>query len=378
MNLFGEEAVIQFPTDYARILERVQTIDPVRYASTRNFVNGAVTYLSPYISRGVISLKQIADVMYAKGYHFVQMEKFLQELAWREYYQRVWQALGDKMFSDIKHPQPAVQHHQMIVALEAATTGIEAVDQAIRQLYATGYMHNHLRMYVSSIACNIGKAHWHAPARWLYYHLLDGDLASNTCSWQWVAGSFANKKYFCNQENINKYSFSKQQQSFLDCSYEQLVDMEVPVALQATELLRLETKLPDSLPLQIDVTKPTCVYNSYNLDPLWRKEENVNRVLLLEPSHFAQYPVSDLVLQFIMDLAKNIAGIQCFVVEFDALAAKYVENGLAIDCISKAHPAFGHYNSMKDEPDWMAPNATGYFNSFFAFWKKMEKALRNR
>ena len=52
-------------------------------------------------------------------------------------------------------------------------------------------MHNHLRMYTASITSVIAKAHWLNPSKWMYYHLLDGDLASNSCSWQWVAGSGA-------------------------------------------------------------------------------------------------------------------------------------------------------------------------------------------
>ncbi len=374
MNLFGAEETNRFPTDYASIVERIQQIDPVKYAQTRNYINGAVTYLSPYISRGVISVHQVAGAIQKKGYTFLQMEKFLQELAWREYYQRVWQALGEKMFVDIKQPQPDVQHHQMPSALANAKTGIDAVDAGIQHLYATGYMHNHIRMYVASIACNVGKAHWRSLSKWLYYHLLDGDLASNTCSWQWVAAAFANKKYYCNQENINKYSFSKQQNSYLDKEYPAIASMQVPPVLQETEALQLQTKLPKVAALQIDVSKPTCVYNSYNLDPLWRKEETVNRVLLLEPSHFEKYPVSELVIQFIIDLSKNISNIQIFVGEFAELVAIYEANAFNM-LISKEHPAFTNYEGIKDERDWMAPNVTGYFPSFFSFWKKTSKTF---
>jgi deoxyribodipyrimidine photo-lyase len=87
--LFGDTSDIHQPdfvTDYAAIIERVQHINPVQYAKTRNYLNGAVTYLSPYISRGVISTKQIKDAVLAKGFKPYQIEKFLQELAWREYY----------------------------------------------------------------------------------------------------------------------------------------------------------------------------------------------------------------------------------------------------------------------------------------------------
>ena len=68
----------------------MENIEPLNYAKSRNFVDGAVTYLSPYISRGVISVKQVMDTVMTKGYKNYQIEKFIQELAWREYWQRVW------------------------------------------------------------------------------------------------------------------------------------------------------------------------------------------------------------------------------------------------------------------------------------------------
>lgn len=357
-----------FHLSYSQVLERIESINPIRYAKTRNFLDGDVTYLSPFISRGVISTKQVMQTVLAKGYKPYQIEKFLQELAWREYYQRVWQAKGDLIWSDLKQEQPYVKHSSMIAAVEESRTGIESVDQQIENLYETGYMHNHIRMYVASITCNIGGAHWKQPAQWLYYHLLDGDIASNNCSWQWVAGAFSSKKYYCNQENINKYTNSTQRGSFLDQSYEHLADMDTPPSLREISSPTRTTKLPVTQALSLDPSKPTLVYNSYNLDPVWRKKEDVNRVLLLEPSHFEKYPVSSKVLEFIMFLARQIEGIQVHVGEIDDLSNQKL--------ISKEHPAFRHYPGIKDERDWMFPAITGYYPSFFSFWKKCERELK--
>ena len=262
-----EERPLDFPTDYHSIIERINQINPIQYAKTRNFVNGAVTYLSPYISRGVIGVKQVQDSVLAKGHHPATIEKFLQELAWREYFQRMWQVKGDGLFQDMKQPQSDVAHHQMVKAIADATTGITAIDKWINEFYETGYLHNHVRMYVASTVCNIGKAHWSVPAQWMYYHLLDGDLASNTCSWQWVAGAFSSKKYYCNQENINRYTHSYQQSTFLDRPVEILSDITVPDQLRNVSKLLLTTDLPTTATSTIDVTKPTLIYNSYNLDP---------------------------------------------------------------------------------------------------------------
>lgn len=374
-SLFGdinETPTIDFTADYKLILEKIQHIDPLQYAKTRNFINGAVTRLSPYISRGVISVKQVMETVLQKGYKPWQIEKFLQELAWREYYQRIWQVKNDLIVQDLRQPQPDVQHHQMIAAIQHAATGITAIDTQIKNLYQTGYMHNHARMYVAAIACNIARAHWLQPSKWLYYHLLDGDIASNNCSWQWVAGAFASKKYYCNQENINRYTQSNQQHTFLDQPYEALPHLPVPEVLKETGALTLQTNLPITALPVIDTTKPTLLYNAYNLDPAWRKDENVNRVLFLETAHYNKYPVSKKVIDFIIALSKNIDGIQLYCGELTQL--KSVCGAAAI--ISKEHPSTVHYPGSKDERDWMFAEVSGYYPSFFSYWKKCEKYVK--
>jgi deoxyribodipyrimidine photo-lyase len=97
-----------FPTHYETILSKINTIHPEKYAKTRNFLNGDITYLSPYISRGVISTKQVMDIVLKNGFSLFQSEKLIQELAWREYYQRVWQVKKEQIWDDLKQAQPAI------------------------------------------------------------------------------------------------------------------------------------------------------------------------------------------------------------------------------------------------------------------------------
>ena len=369
---------LYFPTEYPNILERINNINPIKYATTRNFINGQITYLSPYISRGVISTKQVLDAVVNKNNNVFACEKLIQELSWREYYQRVWQQKSHLIGEDLKQSQTEVAHHSMISNIQNANTGIDIIDKNIQSLYEQGYLHNHIRMYIAAMVCNMGKAHWAVPAKWMYYHLLDADVASNNCSWQWVAGSFSSKKYYCNQENINKYTHTHQVGTFLDKPYEALVNMPIPISLQQTHSLNLSTTLPRTqLPI-IDTNLPTLIYNSYNLDPIWRKEENVNRVLLLEPSHFNKYPISEKVLAFIINLSKNIPHLQLYVGEIQDIQKIYGENvsDQTGKIISKEHPIFNHYPGIKDERDWMFPEVTGYFPSFFSFWKKCQKYLK--
>jgi deoxyribodipyrimidine photo-lyase len=360
-----------FPLERAAIKARIASINPIAYGKTRNFLDGAVTRLSPYLSRGVISLSQIRSSVLEK-YTVYQSEKLLQELAWREYYQRVWQAKDDAIFTDLKQSQPSTDHYQMCTAVTNATTGIEAIDKGIDTLYRTGYMHNHLRMYTSMLCCNIGRAHWSSPSQWMYYHLLDGDLASNALSWQWVAGSFSSKKYVANQDNINKYTGSHQLNTFLSVDYDAFNDFKVPDIMRERSSLSLSTNLPESEKLDLQ-EKKVFVYNSYQLDPDWHREESGARILLLEPNHFQNYPVSELVLSFIIQLAKkNIPAIKIYTGSFLELKKLFP----ASEMYFKEHPLTKHYEGIQESRSWMFPEVTGYYPSFFAYWKKCEKYLR--
>lgn len=361
-----------FSTEYDDIIASIHKVDPIAYGRTRNYINGAVSALSPYISRGVISTHQVMTHLLQKGYKLYQIEKYLQELAWRDYFQRVAMERPNLLTQDLKNPQPRADHSDMPLSVMEAHTGIEALDAAIQGLYDTGYMHNHCRMYIASIICNIARCQWQVPAQWMYYHLLDADFASNACSWQWVSGAFSNKLYFADQQNINKYCHTDQNGTFLDLSYEEIASMLIPENLLIREPFFARTILPETDIPEIHPDKPILIYNAYNLDPDWRKDEDVNRILLLEPSHFMRLPVCERTIQFILDLSKNIPGILLFVGEFETL--KHMAGSAEI--IFREHPLFRHYTGITDPREWMFPEITGYHNSFFSYWKKCERLLK--
>jgi deoxyribodipyrimidine photo-lyase len=357
-----------FPTDYASILAKVDAVNVTEYSKTRNFIDGSTSGLSPYISRGVLSLPQLKDSILAK-YSKKEALKFITELAWREYFQRIWWQLGDQIHDDIKRNQVNVQNHLMVKAIAERATGIDVIDQQLSVLEEEGYLHNHIRMYIASICCNIAHTHWHKPAQWMYYHLLDGDIASNTLSWQWVAGTFSSRKYFANQENVNHYTHSYQRDTFLDTDYDSLIHGPTPEHLKKSVDLDLRTNLPAKTSVVVDINKPLLLYNSYNLDPIWHRDEEATRIVVLEPSHFSRYPVSSKVVDFIIDLSHQIEGIQLYVGEINQLPN-------IKDCkkiISKAHPAFTHYPGIKEPTQWMFPIENSYYSSFSAYWKVCEK-----
>jgi len=359
-----------FPPDHCSILEKVDSIDPIAYGRSRNFIDGAVTRLSPYISRGVISTRQVLERTLERGYKPHRITKFIQELAWRDYWQQVWTVKGEMIDKDLRSRQTGVTNSEIPRALFEASTGIDGVDAGIEDLYETGYMHNHVRMYTASFACNIGRSHWLIPAKWLYFHLLDADWASNALSWQWVAGTNSRKKYYANQENINRFCYTDQKDTFLDVDYAAFEDLPVPTALGETILPDLETRLPETETPDLYPWKRTLIYTLYNLDPEWRKDEDANRVLLFEPSHFEKYPVCERTLKFAIDLGANIDGLQVFTGEFRDLEREVGGSPL----VFKEHPFNRHFKGTTDERDWMF-NVHGYFPSFFAFWKRCKKEL---
>ncbi len=360
---------LQFGTNYNSILKKLGEIDPVKYGKTRNYVAGAVTRLSPYISRGVISTKQVLQSVLDRGYQISQIEYFVKELCWRDYFQRVAQVKDLNV--EIKQAQTPVHNYEIPLQIINATTGIEGIDNAIKQLYQTGYMHNHCRMYVASLVCNIAKSHWYHPAQWLYHHLLDGDWASNACSWQWVAGANSNKKYYANQENINKYTGTNQMNTYLDTSYEALESMATPASLSDTHKFSLESELPESTDIEFNSALPTFIYNYYNLDPVWHNDEPGNRILLIEPEFFSKYPVSKKCIDFMLALSKNIPGIQIYTGSFKS----FCDTCKAENIFYKEHPLNAGYSGNKDERDWITEEVSGYYPSFFSYWKKVEKHL---
>lgn len=361
---------LYFPTEFNAILDRIASLDPVGYGKSRNYLDGGVSYLSPYISRGVISTKFVHQELLNRGFHPSSMLKFIQELAWRDYWQQVWIAKQDAINQDLKHTQTPVITSGVSINLLNANTGINAIDHSVNEFYKTGYLHNHLRMYIASIACNIGQNHWAHPAKWMYYHLLDADWASNALSWQWVAGTNSNKKYYANQENINKFCYTKQTGTFLDVSYDDFEKLSIPGVLLASEILELRTPLPEPKPIIINKAQPTLIYNFYNLDPFWKKGIPANRILLLEPSHFEQYPVSKKTIDFIISLSKNIENIQLFVGEFNELRSSYNLGNVYY----KEHPLNKHYQGAEVQRDWLF-SVKGYYPSFFSFWKKCKKEI---
>ena len=189
-------------------LSKIDAVNLAQYARTRNALDGRVSRLSPYMTHGVTDVPEVISRLTSRT-RIGWQDKFSFELGWREYFHHVWRSQRDDIWRN-QRPLPA--DGVLAYALEmpediiSATTGGAIIDAQVRELYATGYLHNHARMWIASYVVHIRKVDWRAGARWMVGHLLDGDLASNTLSWQWVAGTWTGKPYLFNADNVEKYA----------------------------------------------------------------------------------------------------------------------------------------------------------------------------
>jgi len=214
-----------FPPTREAALARVSAVRPGDYARSRNALAGAVTGLSPYITHGLLGLPEVLADVIAK-YPLDIQHKFVFELGWREYFRHVWAFRGEEIFESLREGLlPQTSYSALLPAdIPQAATGVPVIDMAVRTLYATGYLHNHARMWLASYVVHMRKVHWRVAADWLYGHLLDGDLASNHLSWQWVAGTGSSKPYLFNADNVARYAPALWHSpgSVIDQSYEAL------------------------------------------------------------------------------------------------------------------------------------------------------------
>ncbi|WP_298814975.1 FAD-binding domain-containing protein [Chloroflexus sp.] len=191
-------------------LRRLRAFDARNYARARNDVapRRNVSALSPYIRHGVLTLAEVRDSIISRFGLTPDTEKFVNELAWRAFWQLVYAHLGDQIYQDIEPAKRRARAPRRSLPPEvvSAQTGLVCIDESLQELYTTGYMHNHARMWVAAYAQHWLGVDWREGAELFYRHLLDGDPASNSLSWQWVGSTFSHKPYIFNRQNVERFS----------------------------------------------------------------------------------------------------------------------------------------------------------------------------
>ncbi|MBW4664196.1 MAG: deoxyribodipyrimidine photo-lyase [Chroococcus sp. CMT-3BRIN-NPC107] len=205
----------------------LEQVNPAQYASSRNFLTGAVTRLSPYIRYGVLSLAEIRDRILKQVQQKEEATKLINELGWRDYWQRLYAQLGDGIWQDRDFYKTGYTPENYAEVLPDditnGTTKLFCIDSFSYQLRETGYLHNHARLWLAAYIVHWRSIRWQAGALWFLQHLLDGDPASNNLSWQWVASTFSQKPYFFNRENLERHTegvYCRQCPLYGSCDFE--------------------------------------------------------------------------------------------------------------------------------------------------------------
>ncbi|MGC8532576.1 MAG: FAD-binding domain-containing protein [Acidiphilium sp.] len=209
--------LIAFPPTRDAGLDRLRQFAPGaggRYAAGRNTDPGpdqpsAVSKLSPYLRRRLIAEPEI--ISHVLAHHSAQAaDKFIQEVLWRTYW-KGWLELRPGVWTRFLQARDEQRDHwagsKALHDAEQGRTGLEGFDDWARELVATGYLHNHARMWFASIWIFTLRLPWALGADFFLRHLLDADPASNTLSWRWVAGlQTPGKTYLASAENIARYT----------------------------------------------------------------------------------------------------------------------------------------------------------------------------
>ena len=184
------------------------------YSNQRNFDYGPekrsnVSCLSPYITHGIINEKEVINKS-LKKFSFGKTEKFIQEILWRTYW-KGWLELRPNVWTDylidLSKLRENFKNNQNYITAINGKTNIECFNYWVNELKNNNYLHNHTRMWFASIWIFTLELPWQLGAEFFMKHLYDGDAASNTLGWRWVAGvQTQGKHYLASEWNINKFT----------------------------------------------------------------------------------------------------------------------------------------------------------------------------
>jgi len=404
------DQVNQFPTEAEQIYSRILDIDPKKYDQTRNHLDGFVSQLSPYITHGFLTLPLLRNALYSM--HRPQdCYRFIFEMCWREFFQRRFARFGERsLFEESESRKTGLEYLNLLPQqILEANTGIKALDSGLNQLFESGYIHNHSRMWLASYITHFCRTDWKIGADLFFYHLLDGDLASNSLSWQWVFGTFSDKAYYFNQENINKYSpavFS-QKGTFLDMSYEEIYDLLFVKKQQLFEVGKRDVFAPvsdfseiendlmseDGLLELIANYDQVIYFHEWMLNPALLEEIETESlaVFIIDRKFWEKYPASAKRFRFMVDLAKNIHDVKIFLGDpvtlfKKAALARHINRG-SLKIISQEYFSDftkSNFTSLKVGRNinfevlpypWLVPDSPPVPNRFSSYFRNIERSL---
>ena len=208
---------MKFEASRAKAVDRLNNFieqNLTDYSKLRNFDFGPdnrsnISCLSPYITHGTINELEVIDKS-LKKFSFTKNEKFVQEVLWRVYW-KGWLELRPNVWSDylieLGKIKDEFKNNQRYLNAIEGKTNVDCFNQWVIELKENNYLHNHTRMWFASIWIFTLELPWQLGAEFFMQHLYDGDTASNTLGWRWVAGvQTQGKHYLASEWNINKFT----------------------------------------------------------------------------------------------------------------------------------------------------------------------------
>ena len=184
------------------------------YSKLRNFDFGPekrsnISCLSPYITHGIINEQEVIQKALSK-FSFSKNEKFIQEVLWRTYW-KGWLELRPNVWTDylieLNQIKNELKDNKDYIAAIEGKTKVNCFNEWVKELKENNYLHNHTRMWFASIWIFTLELPWQLGAEFFMQHLYDGDAASNTLGWRWVAGvQTQGKHYLASEWNIKKFT----------------------------------------------------------------------------------------------------------------------------------------------------------------------------
>ncbi|MFN3209051.1 MAG: FAD-binding domain-containing protein [Roseovarius sp.] len=374
----------------AQVLPRLGT----SYAHRRNVDHGPghhgdVSRLSPYLRRRLLTEPGLIAAVLAE--HGAENARtYLQEVLWRSYFKgwlerrpQVWRAYRDGLDGDMMRMETDAGLRRAVTRAETGKTRLDCMNAWARELVETGYLHNHARMWFASIWIFTLRLPWRLGADFFYRHLLDGDPASNTLSWRWVAGLHTRGKFYAAEAcNITRYTdgrFSPDASDLAEVRHG--LEAEEPDGLPDLQPLRAPAVPDPDAPTVLLITEEDCRPDDFPLGSLDIRATATLAASRLRSPRIVAEKVTEFEAAALADTAQRItaradnlqagdpSGLLGWAADHGAtqIVTPYIPRGPLHDWLTSARPALGAAGITLREwrRDWdtlVWPHATaGYF-----------------
>jgi deoxyribodipyrimidine photo-lyase len=356
----------------------------LEYAKLRNFDFGTqnrknISCLSPYVSHGIISEIEIINKVLNK-HLFNKSEKFLQEVLWRIYW-KGWLELRPEIWNDylinLNTQREKYKNNKNYLNAIEGNTNIQCFNDWVKELKETNYLHNHARMWFASIWIFTLDLAWELGAEFFLKYLYDGDSASNTLGWRWVAGiQTPGKHYLASEWNIKKFTNNRYEKIKLDEGAKPKVSNKI---YSISKNAFLSAKITEGKSLLIFDNNLSFEFSDF-------KDKKFSKILIVNSNESRKIALSDSVVKFKESLLRDQLerlkkiSIDCEIIKIEDIK-KYTDSIYALYPSVGENLDFINLNKLKniqflyrkiDQLSWQYCN-----KGFFNFKNYIPKIIQN-